>query len=304
MELIEKYQGVLDNLLIEHKDKEKCMENGTFIKSVECKFQLLNLEYNYSLMDIHNYINSSIRNSELVEFYREDFSKDLKLKYFLTNYRFNSFDLFLKIVKYVEIHYGGQRINRVYTFLDEGDPEVFMKKYFSNLFLCEYHKLEYKFYFIEGVQIKDICDLVFSFDVYKVNNNFDLKKIEYKFPQIQYHNEVYNLNEVMKIRLRYNHPGKELIIKINNDGGNDLTEIMKEILFVFDHNEFKLKLSRNYKNLYIYDIVENFGKTINFSKIDYGYVKILPDNRNIELEICLISYNLIRFLAGMSGLGF
>lgn len=304
MELIEKYQGVQDKSLIEHEDEEKCMENGTFIKSVDCKFQLLNLEYHYSLMDIHDNINSSLHNNncELVEFYKEDFSKDIKLKYFLTNYRFNSFDLFLKIVKYVEIHYGGQRIDKIFTFLYEGAPEVFMK-YFSNLFLCEYHKLEYKFYFIEGVQIKDICDLVFSFDVYKINNP-DLKQIAYKFPQIQYHSNVYNLNEVTKIRLPFNHPGKELIIKINNDGGNDLTEIMKEILFVFDGNEFKLKLSRNYKNLYIYDIVENFGKTINFSKIDYGFIKILPDNRNIELEICLINNNLIRFLGGMSVLWF
>ncbi len=38
--------------------------------------------------------------------------------------------------------------------------------------------------------------------------------------------------------------------------------------------ETKFKLSRSYKNLFIYSFVENFGNTLNFSVIDHCYIEI------------------------------
>lgn len=323
--LINKYycgsqvESLIEN---ENKDKDKCMENGIFIKSFDCKFKFIKFDYRsqafslinvsdniYDDIDIKNWKNNDKNKSELYELYENiPSSEDIKVKYFLTNYRFNSFDLFLKMVKYIEVDYGGQRINKIHTSLYEGDSEVFMKKYFTNLFLCEYHKLEYKFYFNEDVQIKDIKNLNFSFDVYKVNENVgldnDLKKIEYKYFQVQHSCETYNLNEIKEIPMWNNHPGKEIIIKINDSGNNnenDLFDIMKEIIFVPDEYEYKLKLSRNYKNLYIYDIVENFGKPINFSKIEGLKPIIKISTNNINLETFLINYNLVKFMSGMCG---
>lgn len=287
MNLIQKYKGKYDHLIKE----SDAMNNGTFIKTFSYKFHNLNL----NLLKLRS----------LMEF-REKLDQELldqvEPTFFMTNFRFNSFELFFKIVKNVEICSGGARISTIQTILNEGDFEGFMKKYFFNMFICKYHSLEYYFYFNENVQIKDILDLEFSFDVYKVNDLIDQEIISYKIYQTQYYfDEVHNIHD--KIRLNYHYPAEELIIIIKDlseESLKNLFDSLKKIVLNIDGIDIDFKLSRNYKNIFVYNFVENLGDSINMSMTEYAYIRISCD-KDVKLQTCLVNSNLIKFCGGMSG---
>lgn len=295
---LDRYDGIVDEELRKNKDNERCMEKGNFVTSVDCGFKIENVRFGRILLNAHHFVKDLI-------------DDDLEFKYFLKNFRFNSFETFLEIVDSVEIDYAGFRLNRIYTFLNEGDSENFMK-YFSNLFLCNLHELRFIFNFKENIQeiLKEnfkekLNNLIFSFDVYEFNKN--MKSCVYKYPQIQ---NDFNIGSVYSpypsFRINFNYPGKELILSFDekeNENQKELFELMKEIELVLDGRKFTLKLTRNYKNLYIYDFIKNFGKTINFSEVNSAKIMLKFEPKN-PLNMSLISYNLIGFINGMCGLVF
>jgi len=285
-------KGIQDDYLIKYKENLKYLENGTLYKTIDCP-----------LKQFYN-----VRNEEVIKVNTTNFLIDekngemfVKNKYFATNYRFNSFDIFLNTVDVVKVEYGGQIISCIFVNLCEGTEgtEKFMEK-FPNLFLMKYHDLTFKFKFKENISFKDYEDLVFSFDIFEVDKNLEeIDDLIYPISQFQYTDSN---------RFTFNHPCSELIIIINDDNDfvvnhDDLINrsiSMKNIKLIFDYShEIELNLSRNYKNLFIYNFVENIGNTINFSRVEECKFLLNESQKNIDMKLAVVSIQFVRFTNGM-----
>lgn len=296
--LHKKYFGLQDETRIECKDKIKYFDNGKYIKTINYKFDIKdNSDKIY--VDIHDIFSKEILGTSF--------------KYFLTNYNFSDPT---NIVSKIDIEYGSSRINRI-ILSSNSNNEYLLTKFFFNLPVVKYNQFRFIFYLKRGRYLKDkpfdvlkadekekeeINNLIFTFDIYefyKVERE-EFKDMLYEFRSIGLDDIIY-FKACNEPNLPFNHPCEEIIIYTNVDDENvfnkedDINnevdvDKMKQISINIDGNFYEMKLSKYYKNTFIY----SFDETINFSRINKCFIRFDKNCNLGKYRIYSVCINFIR----------